>query len=157
MAELLLMCADRAHHVETLINPTLESGVMVVDDRYTYSTKAYQGAGRGMDGALLEQLTTVATCGREPDVVLVIHIDAEVAKVRLNAFGPAEFGATDRMERENHEFHERVRQSYLDQAANDPRARIIDGNGTEAEVLERALHVLYEMFPWLDTNQSERR
>lgn len=144
VAELLLMAADRAHHVTTLINPTLAIGKSVVDDRYTYATIAYQGAGRGVDKDLLAQVTEIATCGREPDVVLVINVSAEVAKSRLNAFG-----STDRMEQVDAAFTERVRQSYLDQAAKDPRARVIDGSGSEEEVLESALRVLSEMFPWL--------
>jgi dTMP kinase len=144
VAELLLMAADRAHHVATLINPTLAIGRSVVDDRYTYSTIAYQGAGRGVDKGLLDQVTQIAACGREPDVVLVINVSAEVATARLNAFG-----STDRMEQVDAAFTQRVRQSYLDQASLDPRARVIDGSGTEEEVLASALSVLSEMFPWL--------
>jgi dTMP kinase len=144
VAELLLMAADRAHHVAVLINPTLAIGRSVVDDRYTYSTIAYQGAGRGVDNALLAQVTQIAACGRHPDVVLVINVDEDVAKSRLAAFG-----TTDRMEQVDADFTRRVRQSYLDQAANDPRARVIDGNASQEEVLARALSTLSEMFPWL--------
>jgi dTMP kinase len=139
VAELLLMAADRAEHVQKVILPALKSGRNVVCDRYTNSTRAYQGAGRGMDAGLINQVTDIATCGLEPDLVIVIHVNEDVAARRQAARGEI-----DRMEQTGDEFHRRVRQSYLDQANDDPTMVIIDGDASEDEVRASVYRVLSE-------------
>ena len=128
-AELLLMLADRAQHVEEVIRPALARGAVVVCDRYTPSTLAYQGVGRGLGVEVIDRLNEVATQGVEPDVVIVLDVSEEVAAARIP-------GHQDRLERAGAEFHTRVRAAYRDLA----EARgwiIVDGTGTIDEVAAR--------------------
>jgi dTMP kinase len=128
-AELLLMLADRAQHVADVIRPALERGAVVVCDRYSPSTIAYQGAGRGLGVDTVERLCAAATGGVEPDVVVVLDVPEEVATAR--AAGPP-----DRLERAGKSFHERVRAAYRELAP----ARgwhVVDGDGSPDEVEAR--------------------
>lgn len=105
-AELLLMMADRAQHVEQVIRPALERGDWVLSDRFTGSTVAYQGYGRGVPLDLIRQLQDVATGGLRPDLVLWLDLPADVALKRLAA------SKVDRMDQEGKEFLERVAEGY---------------------------------------------
>jgi dTMP kinase len=127
-AEALLMAADRAHHVAELIRPTLAAGQPVVCDRYTYSSIAYQGYGRGLDPTEVAQISAWATQDLWPDVVVLLDVDPEVAHARIAR-------ERDRFELAGSEFHARVRDGFLQQAAADPpRWVVIDGAGTPDEV-----------------------
>ncbi|MBI1798555.1 MAG: dTMP kinase [Candidatus Eisenbacteria bacterium] len=133
MTEALLMEAARADLVARLIRPALESGRVVLCDRYDDSTLAYQGAGRGLDSALLATLNAAATGGLSPDLTLLFDVDPAVGLARReNAVG-----ATNRLDREPPEFHARVRARYLELAAASPARFVVLEAGGGSEALER--------------------
>lgn len=105
--ELLLYAADRATHVTEVLKPALQSNKIVLCDRYTDSTIAYQGWGRGVEVTLIEQMNQVATEGLTPDLTLWLDVPVAVGLARAKGRG-----ALDQMERESLAFHERVRQGY---------------------------------------------
>jgi dTMP kinase len=120
--EVLLFCASRAQIVEQVIRPAMEQGTWVLCDRFTDSTLAYQGYGRGFALEELRALNRFATGGLVPDLTLLLDIPVEESFRRIAA-RPSE---TDRMERAERAFHERLRQGYLELAAGEPqRFRII--------------------------------
>lgn len=122
-AEALLMAADRAQHVAQVVRPTLESGRHVVCDRYTPSTLAYQGHGRGLDVDWLGRLAAWAARDLRPDLVVLLDVPADVAASRRGA-------VSDRIEAAGDEFHRRVAESYRAQAAADPDGWVVvDGSG----------------------------
>jgi len=120
-SEALLYAADRAHHVATLVRPALERGDVILQDRYLDSSVAYQGAGRVLDPAEVEQLSMWAVEGLLPTVTVLLDLPAEHAKQR-QAGQQRRF---DRLEAEDLEFHDRVRQAYLDRAAAQPQRFIV--------------------------------
>jgi dTMP kinase len=123
-AETLLMFAARSIHVENLIRPALERGEWVICDRFTDATRAYQGYGRGMDLAWIEQLAAAVHGDLQPDCTLLLDLPVEVGLSR--ARGRSGMGA-DRFEAETVEFFERVRQGYLALARREPeRVRLIE-------------------------------
>jgi dTMP kinase len=118
-AELLIFAADRAQHVDELIRPALESGVVVICDRFTDSTIAYQGYGRGMSLARITQSIDLATNGLMPDLTVLLDLPVERGLARR--YG--DLGHTlsaDLFEREAQEFHQRVRDGFLALAAAEP-------------------------------------
>ena len=137
-AELLLMFASRAQHVRETILPALKRGAWVLCDRFTDSSYAYQGGGRGLDPALIATL--------ERDVVrirpgLTLLLDLGVGEGRQRARGRDL--VPDRIERERDEFFERVRAAYLSRAAAEPRRiRVIDASRAAAEVARDAVETL---------------
>jgi len=136
--ELLLVFAARATHLENVIRPALERGTWVVCDRFTDATYAYQGGGRGMrreDIAALEQLVQRDL---RPDLTILLDAPVEVATQRATWRNAAN-GTVDRFEREQREFFERVRATYLERARLEPgRFAIIDATGGR-EVVTRAI------------------
>ena len=139
--ELLYVAAARAHLVQSIIRPSLETGRVVVSDRYDLSTVAYQGAGRGLDRGMVDTVNRVATGGLQPHLTLVLDLPPGAGRARQQAAGKAR----DRMEREDTAFHDRVAAAYL--AANGPGVRHLDGSGSPAEVLEAAWAILAEVRP----------
>jgi dTMP kinase len=135
VAELLLMNAARAQHVERVIRPALAAGRAVLSDRYVAATIAFQGAGRGLALPRILELHRMATGDLWPDLTVILDIDVRrgLARSRLrNAAASLDEG---RFEALDLAFHERVRQSYLDQAAARPdRYAVIDADRPEAEV-----------------------
>lgn len=128
-AEALLMAADRAQHVATVIRPALAAGRHVVTDRYFHSSIAYQGHGRGLDPSGVESLNRWATDGLLADVVVLLDVPVEVARGRVAHVQP------DRLESEAVGFHDRVRAGFLAQAAADPgRWAVVDATGTPDEI-----------------------
>jgi dTMP kinase len=119
-AELLLLMADRAHHVETLIKPSLADGCIVLCDRYYDSTISYQGYGRGMDLDQIAVINRIATNGLQPDVTLWFDLDVKVGLDRAKQVS----GKPDRMERLDLEFHQRVARGFRELAAKE-RDRIV--------------------------------
>jgi dTMP kinase len=131
-AETLLLAADRAQHVDEVLRPVLESGRDVVTDRYSDSTLAYQGFGRGLDPGELTTLSSWASAGLEPDVVILLDVPAGVAALRVEGREP------DRLEAQGDDFHERVARGYRTLAASDlTRWLVVDGSGTVEEVAAR--------------------
>ena len=121
-SELLLMFAARAEHLARVVRPALAAGAVVVCDRFTDATYAYQGAGRGAPEARIRVLEDWVQQGLRPDLTLLLDIPVERGLARAG-----ERGAPDRFEREQVDFFERVRDAYLAAAAREPqRVRVID-------------------------------
>ena len=127
-SELLLFLAARAQQVAEIMMPALESGTWVVCDRFSDATLAYQGYGRGIDTEVIRTLNDVATGGLEPDITILLDLDVETGIGRAIA-GKGEFAEDengDRMEKEDIEFHDRVRRGYLTLAQQEPdRIKVI--------------------------------
>jgi dTMP kinase len=136
--EALIMFAARREHIEQVIRPALARGEVVISDRFTDASFAYQCGGRGLAPARLEVLEDWVQGGLQPDLTLLFDISGETAQARL-----ASARAPDRFEREKLDFHARVRAAYLDRAARHPgRIRVIDGSRTLAEVRSQLLSLL---------------
>lgn len=122
-AEVLMMFAARAQHVVETIEPALAAGQWVVSDRFTDASFAYQGGGRGIPAAILEQLEGWAAFGLRPDRTFLLDVPVEEGLRRI----AGRAGEADRMERESASFFERVRAAYLARAQAEPhRFRVID-------------------------------
>ena len=132
--EALLYAADRAHHVASLVRPALESGAVVISDRYLDSSVAYQAGGRKLEKSEVEQLSLWAVEGLLPDITILLDADRGVSRQRVAV---REAGGEDRMERAGDEFHERTRQEFLSRAAEDPeRWLVIAADQSVEEVFE---------------------
>ena len=147
MAELLLMMADRAQHVAQLIKPNLEAGRIVLSDRYIDSSVAFQGYGRGIDIATVDELNRLATGGLLPDLTLLFDLDLEQARARLDRRENVESAlALTGFDEEKHDFHIRVHEGYLKIAEKNPsRIQIVDATGTVEEVHRRTLALTLKM------------
>jgi dTMP kinase len=142
-AEALIYAADRAHHIHAVVRPALERGEVVLQDRYLDSSVAYQGAGRVLDPSEVREVSLWATEGLMPDVTVLLDVPADIGLARQ----ASEERAYDRLEAEALEFHERVRDSYLAIAQENPdRVVVIDGTAAIDEVhravLERVSQAL---------------
>lgn len=135
-AELLLYAAARAQHVGEVIRPALESGHLVLCDRYTDATLTYQGCGRGLDSGLIDELNRVAARDVLPHLTILIDLPAETGLGRALAREEAAQDSSEgRFEREQMAFHQRVRQGYLDLArAQSERFVVIDGDQEVAQI-----------------------
>lgn len=137
-AELLLYAADRAQHVEELLKPTLALGAIILCDRYTDSTIAYQGYGRGLSFSLIDQLNSIATGGLKSDLTLWLDVDVEVGLARKRGRGDA-----DRIEQETIAFHRRVQQGYTELSQAHPERIVrVDASLSEAAVQEQIQEIL---------------
>jgi dTMP kinase len=124
LTELLLYNAARAQHIEEVILPALNRGAVVITDRFTDSTFAYQGYGRGIDLDLLESIDKIATNGLRPDITVLLDLDVETGLKRNRRINK-----TDRLELEDVEFHKRVRKGYHELAAKEPeRIKVLDAS-----------------------------
>jgi dTMP kinase len=138
-AEALLMAADRAEHVDLVIEPALASGQWVVSDRFSGSTLAYQGYGRGLRVEGLRALVEWAADGLSPDLSILVDVPVPVAQARLAETAP------DRLERLGPEFAQRVRDGFLALAAADPeRWAVVDGTAGPAELTAHILDLVRE-------------
>ncbi|WP_224769315.1 dTMP kinase [Nocardioides ochotonae] len=125
--EALLYAADKAEHVETLVLPALARGAVVITDRYVDSTLAYQGAGRSLAVAEVEEVARWATRDLRPHLTVVLDLAPEA--------GLARFEARDRIEGESVEFHQRVRAAFLEMAAADPdHYLVLDARASVEEI-----------------------
>lgn len=145
LAELALMFAARAQHIEQLILPALEAGHLVLCDRFTDSSVAYQGHGRGVPLDSIQRLEDALCKGVRPDLTLILEIDADAAVRRTGDRNRAASEPATRFEQEGIEFFERVQRGYEEIARQEPkRVRVVNGRGTIAEVHERVRHVVEE-------------
>ncbi len=144
LVELLLYAADRAQHVREVILPALNEGKIVLSDRYMDATVAYQGYGRGNDLSFVRHLMEIVTAGVRPDLTLLLDLDVETAQKRLRGRPPTKpEGSSNRLDRETSEFHERVRQGYLEIARSEPdRVVVIDARGSIAHTATEVIAVL---------------
>jgi len=130
-AEALLYAADRAHNIATKVRPALERGDVVLQDRYFDSSVAYQGAGRVLDGTEVRNLSLWAAEGLVPDVTILLDIDVEAGRARLDESR----SKYDRLEAEQRDFHSRVRESYLELAAEEPERFLVVDATLPVEVI----------------------
>jgi len=147
-AEALLMLAARAEHVARVVRPALERSLWVVTDRFSASTLAYQGFGRGLDLEELAALDRFATGGLEPALNVLIDVPETVASARRLPGG-------DRLDRESAAFHARVRAGFASLAASDPeRWAIVDGAASVDAVSRRVLAVVGERLGLTPTEEA---
>lgn len=138
--ELLLYAADRSQHVEELLQPQLNAGAIILCDRYTDSTIAYQGYGRGIDLDLIEQINHIATGGLESDLTLWLDVDVTIGLQRAR-----ERGIADRMEQAEFAFHQRVQQGFAQLASQYPQRIVrIDANQSPDAVQRDIQTVLHQ-------------
>lgn len=136
-AELLLYEASRAQLVAEVIRPALAAGGVVLCDRFTDSTTAYQGYGRGLPLDEVRQLNSTATGGISPDLTILLDVSPEIGLARA-----ARASDPDRLEAESIAFHARVREGFREIAAAEPdRVQVIDGDGEVDEVARRIFQV----------------
>lgn len=136
-AELFLYLADRAQHIAQVVRPAVEAGKVVLCDRFADSTVVYQGYGRGLDVAVLQQLNEVAVDGLWPDLTIVLDIDPVVGLKRATQRNAEEGKAAEegRFEAEHISFHNRIREGYLAWAKlNKDRIKVAKADGTPDEV-----------------------
>lgn len=149
-AEALLMAADRAHHVATVIRPALLRGHDVVCDRYVASSIAYQGWGRELGPDRVAEISTFATDGLVADLVVLMTVPDQVAATRL-----AKAGTPDKLEAAGDAFHRRVADGYRAQAAADPgRWLVIDGEGSVEDVAARVAAAVTARLPGPDAGDD---
>ncbi|HEU4509360.1 MAG TPA: dTMP kinase [Pyrinomonadaceae bacterium] len=146
LTELLVFAADRAQHVRRLVRPALEAGRLVISDRYADATVAYQGAGRGFSPELISQIVYLATEGLKPDLTLLFDLPIEESSNRTARRSTSKTSARisrDRLDIEKADFHERVRNAYLQIALAEPdRVKLIDTSGPVEETQERLKQII---------------
>jgi dTMP kinase len=147
LTELILYAADRAQHVEEVIKPALEKGKWIICDRYFDATIAYQGFARGQDIELINLLNEKATNGINPDITFLLECPVEIGLNRaLKRNRELSLEDQDRFEKEQMEFHQKVRDGYLELARKDKeRFVIIDATQSEDEV-EAAIFKAIRLF-----------
>ena len=139
--ELMLMLSDRKDHVEKIILPNLEKGNWVVSDRFMDSSIAYQGGGRQLDKKLIISLTDYLNLP-QPDLTLLFDLPVEISLSRVKARGEL-----DRFEKEELEFHKRIRNTYLDLAKiNSNRIKIIDSSKKIESMLNNVKQAIQKLF-----------
>ncbi|MBR1425763.1 dTMP kinase [bacterium] len=133
--ESFLFLADRAQNIDTIVLPALEQGKIVLCDRHTDSTVAYQGYGRGLDIEEINMLNNLATKGTKPDLTFIFDVDIRTSLHRVG-------NNKDRMESSGQEFFNRVRQGYLELAKQEPeRIKVIDSTKTVEEIHEDVVRI----------------
>lgn len=138
--ESFLFLADRAQNIDIIVNPAVEAGKIVLCDRHTDSTVAYQGYGRGLDLDRINVLNNIAVNGRKPDLTFVFDIDTETSMKRVGK-------EKDRMESAGLEFHNRVREGYLKIAQQEPeRIKVIDASKSIEEIHKEVLNKIAKKF-----------
>ena len=156
-AEAVLFAAARLDHVNQLIAPNLEAGRWVISDRFSDSTRAYQGLTGGVDVRLIDALEVLALNGHRPDLTIVLDMDPEAAFRRvLERETEATLAETgDRFEKEDLEWHKRLRDAFLAIAHNNAdRCVIIPANQTEDALAQEIWDVMTRRFPELQFEHS---
>ncbi len=145
LTELMLYLASRASNVDLVVRPALEKGIIVVCERYSDATFAYQIGGRGLPEEQVREANRLATSALQPDLVILLDLDPETGLERLSRQGRQR----DRIELEKLQFHRRVRDKYLQLADSDPRYMVIDARGEpevqDAIIEKRVLKLLRSM------------
>ena len=140
LAELLLYAAARAQHVAEVVTPALAAGRVVLCDRFTDATLAYQGYGRELDRKTIDRLNELATAGIRPDLTVLLDCPIEVglerAMTRINSTDGAR---EERFELEAREFHRRVRDGYLQLAAREPKRFVVINGAAGGEETAAAI------------------
>ena len=137
--ESFLFLADRAQHIDIIVNPAVEAGKIVLCDRHIDSSVAYQGYGRGLDIEQIDRLNMIATNGKRPDLTLVFDIDAETSMKRVGS-------EKDRMESAGIDFFNRVRKGYLELANQEPeRIRVLDATKSIEEIHNEVVKIFSEL------------
>ncbi len=138
--ESFLFLADRAQHIDMIVNPAVEAGKIVLCDRHTDSTVAYQGYGRQLPLDRIKMLNEMAVNGRHPDLTFVFDIDVETSMKRVG-------DDKDRMESAGKEFHNRVRYGYLEIAKQEPkRVKVLDATKTIDEISKLVIDLFEQNF-----------
>ncbi len=151
-SEALLFTAARAQLVEEVIRPRLQQGEIVLCDRYSDSTLAYQGYGRGLDLETLRRLQHAATAGLDPDLTMLLNLPVEAGLARIP--GPAQ----DRLDREAASFHQRVHAGYQEMASRDPRRwRVVDASADPDRVAQQILELVTAALATAGTRPAQRR
>lgn len=134
--ESFLFLADRAQHIDKIIIPAVNAGSIVLCDRHTDSTVAYQGYGRGLDIPRIQMLNAIATNNIRPDLTLIFDIDIETSMQRVGQ-------EKDRMESAGYEFFNRVRKGYLEIAKQEPdRIKVIDATKSIEEIQREVVKIV---------------
>lgn len=145
--EAMLVFASRRQHLLELIEPKLAAGTHVICDRFTDSSFAYQGSGRGLPGAWIDQLDRLATEGRRPDLTLYFDLPAASAYERGRSASRRARGDVDRLDDEDLLFYGRVRQRYLELVDAEPqRFRVIDSDGDKENTWRQVEAILEQLF-----------
>lgn len=143
VTESLLMFASRRDHVERTIRPALAEGKVVLCDRFADSSVAYQGFGHGLGADFIRNLWQIAIGGFKPDLTLIFDLPVEVGLERAGARFANISAAEDRFERMGTEFHQRLRNGFIEIARNNPeRCEIVDANGDIQLVYDRMISVV---------------
>lgn len=144
--ELFLYLADRAQHIHEIIISALQQGKIVLCDRHTDSTLAYQGYGRGIDLTLLRSLNDIASSGIKPDLTFLLDCPVQIGLSRTDqrkSRSVLGLNREDRFEREDVQFHERVRAGFLELAQAEPcRFRVVDASRPAAEVAKEIQKII---------------
>lgn len=153
-AELLLYAASRAQHLREVIRPALDAGRVVLCDRFSDATLAYQGYGRGLSIATIRELDGIVTAGLRPRLTILLDIDAATGLGRARGRNTSQgLHGEARFENEELSFHNRVRDGYLDLAKQDPgRIRIVNAARTPEEIQEDVRKLVDEAL--LQTNSK---
>ena len=134
--ESFLFLADRAQNIDIIVNPAVKAGKIVLCDRHIDSTVAYQGYGRGLYIERINMLNNLATNGKKPDLTFVFDVDVETSMKRVGK-------EKDRMESAGIDFHNRVRQGYLELAKQEPnRIKVIDATKSIEEIHDEVINIL---------------
>ena len=145
-AELLLFLAARAQLVKNVIRPALAAGTWVISDRFSDSTLAYQGYGRGLPRDIIRAANDCACEGLKPDRTILLDVDPVTSRARMRGREASTNTKADRIERAGDDFHARLRKGFLELAAAEPsRIVTIDASGTEDDVWERVWKSLTHM------------
>lgn len=137
--ESFLFLADRAQNIDIIVKPAVEKGKIVLCDRHIDSTVAYQGYGRGLDINEINILNNLATGGKKPDLTLVFDVDVETSMKRVGK-------EKDRMESAGIDFHNRVRNGYLELAKQEPeRIKVLDATKTIEEIHEKVVEIVEKL------------
>jgi len=149
-AEAVLFAAARLDHVDQLIAPSLRAGKWVICDRFHDSTRAYQGLTGGVDDKLIRGLEVLALDGHSPDLTLMLDMDPEAAFERVAQRALEEGGTADRFEKEDLDWHRRLRDAFLDIAQKNPeRCVVIDADRGEDDLEEAIWATVTGRFPEL--------